>query len=264
MPDIQPDSQPQSTGAGSYLANSLSAADALTRPLKSTAGAGSKLGHPYLTAAANGAGALLIEARSATQAPPSLIIKKRKGGQLIANIPWALPVETAAVENFYWRLNIRPAAAGNPSGDAVPPSNTKFRNSRKDRWFVFCHGYNVNLEAARGWNAEVFKRLHHKGSNARFVGVSWEGNQGQLGEDLPFNTVFTPDYWRNAYNAFASSTPPSPAKPTAHRTSPRTGTASDIPNGRAIPPGSGPATGTPFSPMATAGKNSPGKAASEI
>lgn len=205
MPDIQPDSQPQSTGAGSYLANSLSAADALTRPLKSTAGAGSKLGHPYLTAAANGAGALLIEARSATQAPPSLIIKKRKGGQLIANIPWALPVETAAVENFYWRLNIRPAAAGNPSGDAVPPSNTKFRNSRKDRWFVFCHGYNVNLEAARGWNAEVFKRLHHKGSNARFVGVSWEGNQGQLGEDLPFNTVFTPDYWRNAYNAFASS-----------------------------------------------------------
>ena len=205
MPDIQPESQPQSMGAGSYLANAQIAEDALRRPLKNTQGAGSKLGHPFLTAAANERGILLIEAKAATTTPPSLVIKKRKDGQTIATIPWALPIETADVEKFYWRVNIRPAALGQPAGAVVSPANAKFRDSRKDRWFVFCHGYNVNAEAARGWNAETFKRLHQKGSNARFLGVSWEGNQGQLGEELPFDIVFTPDYWRNAYNAFASS-----------------------------------------------------------
>jgi pimeloyl-ACP methyl ester carboxylesterase len=116
-----------------------------------------------------------------------------------------LPVETAAVESLYWRLNIRAAVLGQTSPDPAPPTNAKFRDSRKDRWFVFCHGYNVNDHDARGWNAELFKRLHQKGSNAKFVGVSWEGNQGQLGANLPFDKVFTPDYWRNSYNAFASS-----------------------------------------------------------
>jgi len=205
MPSIQPDSQPQGSGAGSYLINPNIITEVFNRPLKSSTGTGSKLGHPYLTAAANGAGALLIEVKSATDIPPSLVIKKRKTGQLIANIPWALPVETAAVESLYWRLNIRFAALGQTSPDPAPPTNAKFRDSRKDRWFVFCHGYNVNDHDARGWNAELFKRLHQKGSNARFVGVSWQGNQGQLGADLPFDKVFTPDYWRNAYNAFASS-----------------------------------------------------------
>ncbi|MFM8905780.1 MAG: alpha/beta hydrolase [Verrucomicrobiota bacterium] len=45
-------------------------------------------------------------------------------------------------------------------------------------WTVFVHGYNVPPQAARGWNAEMFKRLHALGSRRKFVGVHWPGATG--------------------------------------------------------------------------------------
>jgi len=51
----------------------------------------------------------------------------------------------------------------------------------------------------------VFKRLYQVGCDARFLGVTWEGDQGQIDPHLLFGKCFTPDYWRNVYNAFASS-----------------------------------------------------------
>lgn len=45
-------------------------------------------------------------------------------------------------------------------------------------WTVFVHGYNVPTHAARGWNAEMFKRLHALGSRRKFVGVNWPGATG--------------------------------------------------------------------------------------
>ena len=38
--------------------------------------------------------------------------------------------------------------------------------------FLFVHGYNVNPNQARGWQAEMFKRLYWSGSPARFYGVT--------------------------------------------------------------------------------------------
>lgn len=43
---------------------------------------------------------------------------------------------------------------------------------------MFLHGYSVDSQEARGWQAEVFKRLHTLGSRARFVGVTWHGATG--------------------------------------------------------------------------------------
>lgn len=40
--------------------------------------------------------------------------------------------------------------------------------------FVFLHGYNVNGQEARGWQAEIFKRMFWSGSRARFWGVTWD------------------------------------------------------------------------------------------
>lgn len=57
------------------------------------------------------------------------------------------------------------------------------------KYFVFLHGYNVDGQEARGWHAEVFKRLHVMGSNARFVGVTWHGATGL-------------DYHKAVYHAF--------------------------------------------------------------
>jgi hypothetical protein len=51
------------------------------------------------------------------------------------------------------------------------------------------HGYNVSGHAARSWHAETFKRLYVLGSNARFVGVTWNGDTGL-------------DYHKAVYHAF--------------------------------------------------------------
>lgn len=58
--------------------------------------------------------------------------------------------------------------------------------------FVFIHGFNVSGEAARGWHAEIFKRMHQMGSKARFVGISWHGD-------------VSPDYHEAVKHAFMLS-----------------------------------------------------------
>jgi hypothetical protein len=62
---------------------------------------------------------------------------------------------------------------------------------------VFVHGFNVSPNAARGWNAEIFKRLHQTGSKAKFYGVTWDGAES--------NGTVVPDYHKNVDNAFAAA-----------------------------------------------------------
>jgi hypothetical protein len=66
------------------------------------------------------------------------------------------------------------------------------------------HGYNVNFNQSRDRNAEIFKRLYQMGNDSKYVAVSWTGDVSQIGGG---NAVICPDYWRNVYNAFASSSP---------------------------------------------------------
>jgi hypothetical protein len=204
MPNVQPSSQ-RLSGAGSYLADESVAAEAMTRPLRETAGQGSELTPEYLDAVKNGKGVLLFESSSATNQSFELIITKKSDNSEMARVPSEAWMNLVPVEHMYWQANIRSVANGGAPGEVTAPANARFRDSRKDRWFVFCHGYNVSEEAARGWNAEIFKRLHHCGSNARFLGISWEGNQGQIGLQIPFLEGKTPDYWQNVDNAFRSS-----------------------------------------------------------
>jgi alpha-tubulin suppressor-like RCC1 family protein len=205
MPNIQPDSQ-RINGAGSYLADGSSAVEAMTRPLNETAGNGTELTAEYLDAVENGMGVLLFESRSATNQSFELVISKNSDKSEMARIPSEGWMNLVPVEDMFWYANIRGAV----ESGSIPPAigiaqNERFRESRKDRWFVFCHGYNVSAEAARGWNAEVFKRLHQMGSDSKFLGVTWEGNQGQISEQIPFLGGKTPDYWQNVDNAFRSS-----------------------------------------------------------
>jgi hypothetical protein len=212
MPDIQPDSGRNGNGAGSFLANEAVALDALAAPHKSTGGAeGGLIGEDFLAACQNGAGVLLLEGTQGANQPLELLIST-KPGQGTSNLQKkqrakakALRMEIQACEQLIWRGDIRPAAYGNEVEEVQEPADERWRNQLKDRWFVFCHGYNVSAEAARGWNTQVFKRLRQYGSDAKFVGISWEGNQGQINEAIPFAGGATPDYWHNVYNAFQSS-----------------------------------------------------------
>ena len=59
-----------------------------------------------------------------------------------------------------------------------------------EKYFVFVHGFNVSPKKTRGWNAEVFKRLHQLGSRARFVGITWDSDE------------LFPNYHRAVFQAF--------------------------------------------------------------
>lgn len=206
LPDIQPNSHPDTNGAGSYLSNPDVGDEAIMKGLKSTdEDRAVELDDDYLAAIGDGKGVILIESTKETDIEPFITITDRISEKVLVKIPWVLKLRSRAVMQYIWQVNIKNAADGKEIPPAIPPSNEEFLKSRKDRWFFFCHGYNVDETAARGWHAEMFKRMHHKGSNARFVGVTWEGNRGQLGGSLTYDKVFTPDYWRNVYNAFSSS-----------------------------------------------------------
>src|SRR5690606_9238073 len=69
---------------------------------------------------------------------------------------------------------ITPPKPGVPTNTAQPVDYPDSLTNGK--YFVFLHGFNVDADSARGWNAEVFKRLHVMGSKARFVGVQWNGS----------------------------------------------------------------------------------------
>ena len=206
MPTVEPSSHRTGNGAGSYLANEDMAAWAMSNPLMSTEGAGSELTAQYLDAAKNGMGVLLFEVKEPTEQSFELVIFSKSDESEMARIPSERWMNTVPVEDMFYYVNLRGALETDYSQpDVEEIQHERFRKTRKGRWFVFCHGYNVNENDARGWNAEVFKRLHQMGSDAKFLGVTWEGNQGQISEAIPLAGGKTPDYWRNVDNAFKSS-----------------------------------------------------------
>ncbi len=93
------------------------------------------------------------------------------------------------VENFYRRISLRHVPTTYDGFSTLPfefwpdaqftgPPSAWPDSSTNGKYFVFLHGYKVDAQQARGWQAEVFKRLHVLGSKARFVGVTWHGATG--------------------------------------------------------------------------------------
>ncbi|MDT8318857.1 MAG: hypothetical protein RQ824_12855, partial [bacterium] len=99
-------------------------------------------------------------------------------------------------DTYGWDKNVGPDnRTGQP--DNYPDSETNGKN------FVFVHGYNVNGQSARGWQAEMFKRMYWAGSKAKFWGVTWYGwhTQDVLWEG-DITLPFTPNYHINVMHAF--------------------------------------------------------------
>ena len=93
-----------------------------------------------------------------------------------------LPLSISPVEDFYRWVNLRAVAGGSESRwtDISQPSNFPDAESNGKN-VVFIHGFSVTEKGARGWNAELFKRLWQCGCQARFYAVTWYGNDGMLG-----------------------------------------------------------------------------------
>jgi hypothetical protein len=131
-----------------------------------------------------GHGLILVEGARATKQPLQVVVTKNGVETLVLSLPLAIgPVEsmyrtvdlTGVCRDYEGNL-VAPPIAARPTAIGIPEGLPDAEMS--DRWVVFLHGYNVNAQRARGWQAEVFKRLHVMGNRARFVGVTWYGNTG--------------------------------------------------------------------------------------
>jgi pimeloyl-ACP methyl ester carboxylesterase len=143
-----------------------------------------------------GHGVILLEGRGSSPRP--LELQVTKGGRVVAAIP--LKIAVHSVTDMFRHIDLTRICTDTsgrklltPPGDARPtntgsPSGLPDDES-SDKWIVFIHGYNVDCDRAKGWQAETFKRLYAIGSKARFVGVTWYGD-----------TEF--DYHKGVFNAF--------------------------------------------------------------
>lgn len=142
-------------------------------------------------------GVILVEGRAATDKPLVLSVEK-PDGTVIAELQ--LELKISPVEQMFHYLNLRHLAPGGEIAEAKrgpqwgtsllsPAPDDPFASIANRKNLVILHGYNVDAQKARGWQAEVFKRLHVLGSKARFVGVTWHGATGL-------------DYHRAVFHAF--------------------------------------------------------------
>lgn len=189
--------------AGSYLTNRLSTGFgwSFDRPPGSAdcrqVTAGGTVLNPFFLEKirSEGRGVLLFEARQATDQPLRLEVWNNR--RMVTGIE--LPLQISGVEDLYGWVNLRGLTGQTPErlSSYQHPANLPVF-SKEDRHAVFVHGYNVNEHQSRGWSAEMFKRLWWSGSNARYYGVSWHGDESQfLG--VSFN------YQVNLINAFRTA-----------------------------------------------------------
>ena len=140
-------------------------------------------------------GILLMEGARATVRPLGLEI--RHDDRVVARLE--LPLTIVPVEDMYRHVELT-GLARTFAGDLLTPKTTPRETMTEEprglpdgevgtEWVIMIHGYNVQAKAARGWHAETFKRLRALGSNARFVGVTWNGDTGL-------------DYHRAVFQAF--------------------------------------------------------------
>ena len=150
----------------------------------------------------NGDGMMILEGRIATtDASITLAIKNKETGATVTEAK--LPIVISKVDDMFRNKWLDEGLDGDTAG-GIPAEPSGYPDSETNgKTFLFLHGYNVSGAHAKGWHAEVFKRLYQSGSRARFIGVTWRGNESQIAVDGAF--IVAPDYWRNVHNAFRTS-----------------------------------------------------------
>jgi len=96
------------------------------------------------------------------------------------------------VADMYRTKNLR---AGGSSSSDEPVNWPDELTNGKD--FVFVHGYNVTESEGCEWNKNIFKRLWHSGSNAKYHAVLWDGTPPASGDRKHYHNAVV--------NAFATA-----------------------------------------------------------
>jgi hypothetical protein len=133
--------------------------------------------------ATNNQGIILIEAASSTTQP--LVLTIYHGTNQITQT--SLPLSISGVEQMFRHknvlLNTNLIAMPDRLTDASVPNEPDTTSVN----FIFLHGYNVNPTQARGWDADIYKRLYWSGSHAKFYGVTWEAADSQVVGQVTIN-----------------------------------------------------------------------------
>ncbi|HHJ18895.1 MAG TPA: alpha/beta fold hydrolase, partial [Gammaproteobacteria bacterium] len=175
------------------------AAGLAANPVTTITPGGAALSHYFLRGIQNDrGGVILVEASQETHSPLWLKVVKNADQRVVASTKLSLSI--SGVEDMYRYLDLKPlatqrGAAPNPELGLAENINDPGNNPDEQtqaNYLVFVHGYNVSAKAARGWNAEMFKRFHRLGFNGRFIGVNWHGDTGL-------------DYHHAVYNALQTS-----------------------------------------------------------
>jgi len=172
--------------AGKFLRNVPTArelADDDTRSISTDPNSPTDLGAEFVTLASEGKGVLLLESYAPTDQPLKLHVFINDN-ELFT---YDFHLETSTVEDMFEHRDLTSIPKDYDGSAANVPASPASVRTTASNWpdeltngktFAFVHGYKVSGQGARGWQAEVFKRMHQMGSNARFVGITWNGDTG--------------------------------------------------------------------------------------
>jgi hypothetical protein len=149
---------------------------------------------------------LLVEASKETESLLELVVGFTDGKEST----YSIPVSAHGVEQMFRHVDLTGLAKEYDGGSITPPvaprgTDVNVPSNMPDsetngKHFVFVHGYNIDAQEARGWNAEMFKRMYALGSKAKFIGVTWNGTPHTYVPDLISEGY--PDYHKAVFHAF--------------------------------------------------------------
>lgn len=156
-------------------------------------------GFAQIMKTAGGKGVVMIEGRDSGA---SLKLKGYIDDAPTASVEGELKISISSVEGMYRWMNLR-MVCGDASGRTSCLDEPANRPDAEcdGRHFVFVHGYNVDVQSARGWAAEMFKRLWQSGSQSMFTAVDWFGNDSQIWTGVPVIGGESLDYYTNVRHA---------------------------------------------------------------
>ena len=149
-------------------------------------------------AAKTGDGIFLVEGRCETVNP--LVVEAVYENRVVCSNELKMSIKP--VEDMYRWLGLRSVCGGQdlPGRSTAEPANLP-DNETTGPHYVFVHGYNVNAQSARGWAAEMFKRLWQAGARSKFTAVDWYGDESQLWAGVPIAGGESLDYYVNVRHA---------------------------------------------------------------
>jgi hypothetical protein len=133
--------------------------------------------------ATNNQGIILVEAATNTTQP--LVLTIYHGTNQIAQT--SLYLSISGVEQMFRHKNLLLNPDSRAPAERLSDASVPNEPDTIGKNFIFVHGYNVNPDQARGWDADFYKRMYWSGSHTKFWAVTWEAADTQVAGQVTIN-----------------------------------------------------------------------------